>query len=56
MYGSGIGPTTGMGLVGGTLAYTGSQSMVLPVIVAAAALVLGVLLLIRSRRLQHAAT
>jgi hypothetical protein len=54
MYGTGPGSSA---LIGGTgasvLAYTGTGSMVLPLILAAAAFVLGVALVIRKRALNR---
>jgi LPXTG-motif cell wall-anchored protein len=54
MYGSGSG---GSAFIGGTgasvLAYTGTGSMVLPLIIAAAALALGVALIIRKRAMAR---
>jgi len=57
MYGSGngIGPIAGGGGGATVLAFTGTGSMVLPLVVAGVVLVLGVLLAVRGRLLARTA-
>jgi hypothetical protein len=47
---NGIGPSAG-GLGGGVLAYTGTGSLVVPIVIAAVGLAIGLALLVRNRLL-----